>query len=260
MSLLARFRTPESRGYSRVPLAASKGRQDDVRHCWLIFPSAQPTSRRRRPRISATWWCWSTFGHSGSPPIPIWPDIRQSKLNQEMAPFLKLWAKRRCVREFTFWTIEPNQAIARLLGANMKTILVAAAFLFSISAFSQAQVEVWACNVSGEPSGQSVTVILPTPTLDYFLKYVTQDGKTIEKHEELITPTTVTSYKADRSKCAEAGATSADGLQYSYRFSCGSINGYLHFHKDGRNGFYRQQLGGTGPSRSIGFVSCNLVQ
>lgn len=143
------------------------------------------------------------------------------------------------------------------LGGKMNAIILVAAFLFSVSAVSQVQIETWTCDVKGEPEGQSVKIVLPTPALDYFLKYVGPNGEMIEKHEELITPTTVTTYKADRSKCVEVSGTSADEMQYSYQFSCGSINGYLQFDKDAKKGTYRQQLGGTGPSRAIEFFSCN---
>jgi hypothetical protein len=130
--------------------------------------------------------------------------------------------------------------------------------LLSTPAFSQVANERWFCLVDGEPT-KSVEVELRTPTLDYYSRYATPDGQMNERHEELITPKTVTSWKADRKKCSESFAALDDGLRYGYRFNCGSLNGHLDFQRDAKSGFYFEQLGQSRPSRSISFAGCRVV-
>jgi hypothetical protein len=141
----------------------------------------------------------------------------------------------------------------------MRLFAISLFLLIAQTSFSIENDENWTCSVDGEPTDQTVGIALPGPTVDYFLKYINTEGETIERHENLISLKTVTSYKIIRKNCEEKISNSVSDLIYNYSTKCGSATASFQINKETGLGFYSQQMFSTGPARTIKFSSCKLV-
>jgi hypothetical protein len=144
---------------------------------------------------------------------------------------------------------------------NRVSPLAPTVFAFFLSATPLAEAGTWTCRVSEPLEGRSVTFTTESPTLDYDFVVVSDNGLAIDKHDKLITESTVSTLKIKRERCAESSKLSEDGTKYLYNFGCDKwVRGFLLFDSDLRRGKFVQNIVLTAERLTIEFSDCKSAQ
>lgn len=137
----------------------------------------------------------------------------------------------------------------------MKKIYTLSLLAF-LPSLSEVHASTYVCETLDGSPAQSVIVSASEPTLAFQIILKDRDGKEKVKVENLVTETTVSTYKIPRDKCSVKMDKMSESDSFVFDFSCRGLVGYLTFSAQSRSGNYYQQLTAFGNERRIGFLSC----